>query len=135
MTKRVRDRGTQAPPAKEPVPRIDNTSLLHESGLRIIHFPPDMTRREGSAARKGFTVAYRPHDDKSGGKTVVEISTSLCKRGDTFSKKMGTKTAVENFLKGKTIFVPLNRYTGTDKEGKTYFKRNIVSDLTMLFNI
>jgi hypothetical protein len=54
-----------------------------------------------------MTVAYRPTD-----RGAVEISTSLCKAGDTFSRKMGCKTAVENFIDGHTIFLPVNKKIG-----------------------
>jgi hypothetical protein len=80
---------------------INNTQVLADTGLRIVHFVPT-DRHE-----KGFTVAFRPTN-----KPVVEISTSICKNGDTFSKKMGTRTAIENFQKGRTILLPYNKLKG-----------------------
>lgn len=82
--------------------RIDNTGLLHDSGLRVIHIRPNR-----ALGGKGMTIAFEPTD-----KPVVKISTSLCKFGDTFCKKLGTKQAVENFQSGSFIRVPVDRRFG-----------------------
>ena len=81
--------------------KINNTQLLADTGLRVIHRVPMETHG------RGMTIAFRPTT-----KPVVEISTAILKNGDTFSKKMGTKTAVENFQKGRTVFVPYNKDRG-----------------------
>ena len=78
--------------------RINNTQLLADSGLRIVHIHPD-----NCVNGRGMTFAYRP----GRGNSVVEVSTAIVNRGDTFSRKIGTKTAIEHFLAGKTVFMPL----------------------------
>lgn len=74
--------------------RIDNSELLASTGLRVIHIR--------SKGQHPVTVAYRqPHRGH-----VIEIATAVCNPLDTFSRKIGTKTAVENFLAGRTINIP-----------------------------
>lgn len=94
---------------KQPREKIDNTQLLKESGLRVVHVRPrDKAVYIRAGQQKGMTVAYEPVS----GKAVVRISTSLCKRGDTFCKKLGTRQAIENFKKGQVIFVPVDKELG-----------------------
>lgn len=88
------------------LPKINNTELLATSGLRVVHVHD--TPRYG-CSHSGMTVAYR-----TGGRGMrtVEISTSICSPRDTWTRKEGTKLAVEHFLAGHTIRLPVIRHEG-----------------------
>lgn len=76
---------------------IDNTEAVKQFGLeggRILHIRPDNGKR-------GMTFAYK----RKGGR--VTFSTSVQHRHDAFTKKMGTKLALEHFYEGKTISLPI----------------------------
>lgn len=97
--------------AKRPAhEKIDNTKRLADSGLRVVHLPP-RPGFDGIGFRnnnKGLTVAWRPNDNNGNrAHAVIEVATALCKRGDVFSRKLGTKQAIENYQAGKKCFVPL----------------------------
>lgn len=86
-----------APAAKQPKEIINNTRLVEDfrkDGGRIVHRRPKGNRR-------GVTFAFRV----KGGR--IEIATSVTHRNDCFSKKVGTKLAIEHFRKGQTIFLPM----------------------------
>ena len=70
--------------------RIDNTELLASTGLRVVH------------VNNRVTVAYRVL-----GSRTMEIATAVCHEKDVFSRRVGTKQAVENFQAGKKIIVPM----------------------------
>ena len=82
---------------------INNQQLLADSGLKIVHvrgrFPGD----------HDITVAYKPplHEGHS-----FEIATAITHPKDTFTKKIGTKTAIENFQAGRAVRVPDNDSIG-----------------------
>lgn len=109
---------------RPPHEKIDNSERLTTSGLRIVHFlpeglalnavnqqrirntnvpPAERVEKEFRARADGLTVAYKPSVRNP---AVLEISTALCRKGDVFSRKMGTKLAIENFQAGRTVFVP-----------------------------
>lgn len=88
----IQERIQQAASRRPRVEKINNEALLAETGLRVVHVETFQGR---------ITVAYRPPTSK-----VLEISTSLCRKGDNFSRKFGTRQAVQHFLAGKTIFIP-----------------------------
>lgn len=82
---------------------IDNTELLASSGLRILHVRP-YEFQFGSikqTVHNGMTLAYKIN------RRTIEVATAVCHRVDTFTKKVGTKTAIEHFQAGKTILVPI----------------------------
>lgn len=92
--------------------KINNSERLAVSGVRIVHLLPDRLAMAAAAAPEGrmhpsrgtgLTVAYRPSVRSP---AVLEIATAICRAGDTFSRKMGTKLAIENFQSGRTVFVP-----------------------------
>ena len=92
----VKNRGTQAPTVV-PKPHIDNTALVEafrKEGGGVMHFVP------GKYRRRGMTVAFIPKGSR------IVVATSLTHPNDAFSKKMGTKTAIENFAAGKCIVIP-----------------------------
>lgn len=81
---------------EKPAP-INNTELVEEfrqEGGRIVHFRDDGQQR-------GTTFAYRLKGKR------VEIATALTHTVDTFTKKVGTKVAIEHFRAGKTVFLPV----------------------------
>lgn len=80
----------------------DNGQLLADNNLQVVHIRPD-------GFRQGMTIAYRPQQHPG---QTLEIATAVCSRIDTFSKKVGTKQAVEAFLAGKTVRVPDNYRNG-----------------------
>lgn len=96
----------EASAAKRPKhEKIDNTGLLDAFNLRVVHFVAERSKTTMNNNGKGMTVAWRPTNSNA----VLEIATSLCKRGDVYSRKAGTRQAVANFQDGKTVFVPLIR--------------------------
>lgn len=74
--------------------KINNTKLVDEFkaiGGKILHF---------NGKRRSMTVAFIPKNGR------VEIATAITHRNDTFTKKIGTKLAIENFHEGKIINLP-----------------------------
>ena len=84
---------------KAPREHIDNTQLLKDTGLRVRHIRSTVNGLNSSSTRD-VTIAFRD------GNNVLEIATSVVNPVDCFSRKVGTKLAVENFLAGKTVRVP-----------------------------
>lgn len=78
-------------------PKQDNGTLLAFHELCVMHFRPGFDL-------PGMTVAYRPAHK---GSNVVEIATAITNPCDTFTKKIGTRVAVEAFVKGRTVFIPV----------------------------
>lgn len=80
--------------------KIDNTALVAQfraAGGRIMHFRPNPNIPHA----RGITVAYVSKNSR------VELATAVQHRADSFTKKIGTKTAIEHFLAGKTIVLPV----------------------------
>lgn len=91
-------------PKAEP---IDNTALVEafrKKGGHILHLPPNKRRQRGG------TVAFLIRGNR------MELATALTHPNDTFARKFGTKTAIEHFEAGRTVFLPLSR--GMTQEGK-----------------
>lgn len=84
--------------------KIDNTEGLKNLGIRIKHY------NNQQRANSRFTIGYRFI-----GYSVVEIATAICHKGDTFTKKVGTKKVIENFQAGNTILVPVNVFNTMDQ--------------------
>ena len=83
-----------------------NGDLLKAHSLKVMHFRPG----ESSARHRGMTVAYRQQN-----RNVIEIATSIVHTADTFTKKVGTRIAVEAFVAGRTTFLPIPKHLkGTD---------------------
>jgi len=77
--------------------KIDNTQLVAEfraAGGRILHV---------SFGGRGMTFAFKQKSNR------IEFATALTHTVDTFTKKVGTKTAITHFLDGQTVFVPLGK--------------------------
>lgn len=72
-------------------------------GVGIVHiFNPDYPKG-------GLTVAFRKVSRYRNGK-MVEVAVATCSRQDTFSKKIGTQLALEQFFDERTILLPLLEY-------------------------
>jgi hypothetical protein len=78
---------------------------IKREGLTIAHFRRKFVSAlaEARAHTGGVTVAYR-HKSVN---TFVEIATSICRDDEVFSRKLGTRTAVDQFVLGRVIRVPL----------------------------
>lgn len=87
-------------PNPTPVAKSNNGELLKLHNLKIIHFRP-------TDHHPGVTIAFQ-HTNKN----VVEVATAVVHPFDTFTKKVGTKLAIENFIGGRTVFLPIRRDYG-----------------------
>lgn len=99
-----RNRGTKAPPVQPKPEPIDNTELVTQfraEGGGILHIRPKQAFMSMKPTR-GVTLAFKIKGKR------VEVASALQHRSDCFSKKVGTKTAIEHFQKGKTLVLPLN---------------------------
>lgn len=95
---------------------INNAKLLEESGLRVVHILP--INDYPGVSHGGMTIAYRP---TARGMRTVEISTSVCSPRDTWTRKNGTKLAIEHFLAGHTLRIPVFRALGVVGTIKSFF--------------
>lgn len=89
--------------AKEPREVIDNSEIVNafrKIGGTVLHLAP-MRRCTGKSYTRGMTAAFVV---KSG---RIQIATSIQHRNDVFTRKLGTRTAIEHFNAGKTIDLPL----------------------------
>ncbi|QDP50578.1 MAG: hypothetical protein Tp1125DCM00d2C21254131_19 [Prokaryotic dsDNA virus sp.] len=94
---------------------IDNTELVEEfrkEGGNIFHVREDEQHR-------GVTFAYKVKGRR------IEIATALTHTVDTFTKKVGTKTAIDHFHNGNTIFLPYH-----DRHRATLVFDNLVALLS-----
>ncbi len=94
----------------------DNGQLLANNNLSIVHFGPagQITEKDRS-----FTVAFRPSGD------LVEVAVAIVHPKDKFVRKIGTRTAVEKFLAGETIKIPVPRH----------FQRKYAFFIKILFSV
>lgn len=79
---------------------IDNTELVEtfrSEGGRLYHARPY------GSGRRGVTFAFKIKGSR------VEFATAVQHRNDTFTKKIGTKTAIDHFHAGKTVLLPLGK--------------------------
>lgn len=91
-------------PVKPKAEPIDNTELVlgfRAEGGGVLHIRP-CKHRDGKWTR-GLTAAFKIKGRR------VEIATALTHHSDCFTKKMGTKLAIEHFRAGKTVFLPVSR--------------------------
>jgi|ERR1044072_6832586 hypothetical protein len=90
-------------PAKiEPIDNTELVSQFHDCGGKLLHIRP-------ADGKRGMTFAYRVKGSR------IELATAVQHRNDDFTKKMGTKTAIEHFVAGKTVFFPFDKnYRATD---------------------
>jgi hypothetical protein len=96
--------------AAKPDP-INNTEIIADfkaMGGRVMHFRPDRFYNV-----RGMTIAFI---QKSG---RIEVATAVQHRADDFTKKVGTKTAIEHFFAGKTVTIPLRRSSRSSSDDYT----------------
>lgn len=70
-------------------------------GVGIVHIHEHNSWRKG-----GMTVAFKKCNQYKHGR-MVEVAVSVCSPEDIFSRKIGTKMALEKFFDGYTIELPL----------------------------
>ena len=86
-----------ATPEAEPQP--NNGELLAANNLRIVHIRANPVR-----GTPDMTVAFRvPHRNSR----TMEIATAVVHPKDYFARKVGTRTAIEAFLAGRTVRIPV----------------------------
>lgn len=94
----------------------DNGKLLADNNLSVVHFGP---ATKISPRDRSFTVAFRPTGD------LVEVAVSVVHPKDKFTRKIGTRTAVDKFLAGETIKIPVPRH----------FQRRYAFFISVLFGV
>lgn len=77
-------------------------------GVSVVHIFDEC------APKGGMTVAFRKVSPFAKG-TMVEVAVATCSKEDSFSRKTGTKLALESFFNGEVIQLPLNN--PVSKEG------------------
>lgn len=77
--------------------KINNAKALADTGLRIIHI------NKVDTGGRSVTIAYK------GTSALVEIATAVTHPDDVFTRKVGTQKAIEAFVAGRTIRVPVPR--------------------------
>jgi len=90
LSRNVQDMGLSG---KTKADKIDNTQLLADTGLSIVH----VNNIGDDDKPRSMTIAYKGSD------RLVEIATSVTHPQDRFCRKIGTKLAVENFQAGKKV--------------------------------
>jgi len=87
-------------PETKPAAKINNAEILKKHGLKIMHFRP-------TDHHAGMTIAFQQSN-----RNVIEVATAVVHPFDTFTKKVGTKLAAENFIAGHTAFLPIRKEYG-----------------------
>ena len=96
---------------------LDTGALAQAENIRICHsFEPDESG--------GFTLAYRKVTPFINCR-MVEVAVAYCSPHDVFSKKIGARRALDNFLDGATVLVP----------ARTEGDHSIVWNLRRMFTI
>lgn len=86
----------------DPKPMQTNTIQddMMDFNIRVCHgYDPQNNRG-------GVTIAYRKCSEWKNSK-MVEVSLAYCSGKDSFNKKIGVQLAVERFLNGNTVMVPV----------------------------
>jgi hypothetical protein len=105
-------------------PHFTNTDMkthtvqddMSDFGIRICH---GYNRRDN---RGGVTIAYRKCSEWRNTR-MVEVALAYCSPKDSFNKKIGAELAVDRFINGNTVMVPV-RYGHDD---------TIVGNLLVMF--
>ena len=71
-------------------------------GVGIVHIKSD----EGGWRKGGMTIAFKKSNRYPRGR-MVEVAVAVCSPDDTFSRKTGTKIALEKFFSEEIIELPL----------------------------
>lgn len=91
-------------PNKEKPEPVNNTELVtafRAQGGGILHIRPG---KFGDRTSRGLTFAFIVKGSR------MQIATAVQHRNDSFTKKLGTKTAIEHFLAGQTVHLPINKH-------------------------
>ncbi len=80
--------------------------IAKDQGIGIVHI-----HREG--LKGGMTVAFSKSSPYKHG-VMVDVAVNVCSEKDTFSRKLGSFGAIEKFLGGETIQLPLLVSTSGD---------------------
>lgn len=89
-------------PEKPAKVAIDNTELVtrfRAEGGGIFHIRPEKPQD------RGITVAYKMKNSR------ITFATAVQHRDDSFTKKIGTKTAIEHFDAGQVVTAPRSHKT------------------------
>lgn len=96
---------------------LDTGALAQQHDIRICHsFDPEQPG--------GVTIAYRKANEFNNCR-MVEVAVVYCSPYDVFSKKIGARRALDNFLNGQTVEVP----------ARTAGDHSIVWNLRKMFTI
>jgi hypothetical protein len=106
-------------------PKVVSANEAQTKGILIVH-------SMGAKGKGGVTIAYRKTSEHKNCR-MVEVATAYCSPQDIFSKKIGTRTALTNFLMGKTIMIPARRKDNDDAIVLTL--RNIFWNNLQPFNL
>lgn len=71
-------------------------------GVGIVHIKSD----ENGWRKGGMTIAFKKSNRYPRGR-MVEVAVAVCSPDDTFSRKIGTKLALEKFFSEEVIELPL----------------------------
>jgi len=75
-------------------------------GVGIVHIKAE----DGGWRKGGMTVAFKKSNRYKHGR-MVEVAVSVCSPEDTFSRKIGTKLALEKFFCEQVIELPLLEFS------------------------
>ncbi len=84
-------------PRPEPINNTELVTRFRAEGGQILHIRPDNGTR-----LRGMTIAYKVKGRR------VETATACQHGADDFTKKVGTKIAIQHFDEGKTVILPIN---------------------------
>lgn len=93
---------------KEEEPSVNIGELLEKHNLGVFHVRPDirdprLEELTGIPLTRAMTIVYkRPNR----GARTLEIATAVLHPLDDYTKKIGAKIAIDNFLAGKTVLIP-----------------------------
>jgi len=73
--------------------------IAKDQGIGIVHI-------HSEGIKGGLTIAFSKSSPYKHG-VMVEVAVNTCSTNDTFSRKLGTHGALEKFLSGETILLPL----------------------------
>ena len=87
-----------------PIKKMTYLDDMLDHDIRICHgYDPQDNRG-------GVTIAYRKCSDWRNTK-MVEVSLAYCSSKDSFNKKVGVQLAVDRFMNGNTVMVPVRDRT------------------------
>lgn len=92
----------------EPIDNTDLVNAFRADGGGILHIRSAVSSWGDRAILRGVTIAYRLKGSR------VEFATAVQHGSDDFTKKVGTKTAIEHFRAGKVVTMPTRTKRTTD---------------------